>query len=139
MRRRVTVPIASISTSGREPSPRNRWRRSQRLEDVLVDSNVVRIGTLMLRGPRRRDLPGRGEAIEVRHPDVHQDDVRVSVAAKPAPPAPVAASATTARSGAVHHHPKSGADQFLVIGEQNPDRATGRRLPGQVVDRKGRS
>ena len=68
------------------------------------------------------DLPGRLDPVEVRHADVHQDDVRAELGRLTTASLPSSASPTTSMSGSpFEDHPESGANEALVVREEDAD------------------
>src|SRR5690606_30294942 len=77
--------------------------------------------------PRRRTALGEGtggrDAVEARHPHVHEDHVRGGGAEPLDGGSAVGRLADDGHVGlAVHEHPEAGADHLLVVGEEDPDR-----------------
>ncbi len=95
---------------------------AKRLVDVLVE--VERRQDKDPRAlVRRNDAPGRLEPVELRHPDVHQDHVRIEAVGLLHGLEPVA------RLGddvdvllAGEQHAKAGANHRLVVGDEHTDR-----------------
>ena len=72
------------------------------------------------------DLLGRPEAVESRHPDVHQHDVRPARSARGTASEPSAASPTTSRSARASRRARKPArTRALVVGEQQPGSSLG--------------
>jgi uncharacterized membrane protein YdfJ with MMPL/SSD domain len=70
-----------------------------------------------------RDLPGRGQAVELRHPDVHQHHISALLLGQPDRlPAGRRLADHSQVGRAVDHHPPPGPHQFLVVREQHPGR-----------------
>jgi len=97
--------------------------RAQRAEDVLVEPEVGEDHDAHAVQPLvRDDLPGGLEAVEHRHRDVHERDVRAVLGGQRERVLPV---------GGLGDHldvvfrleqrPDPAADQRLVVGQQNPD------------------
>jgi hypothetical protein len=84
---------------------------------------VVRITTLD-GGRCGEQLARGGDAVEVRHADVHEDDVRLQHARAVQGVAPVARLANHRdRIVAREDRPQAGAHQAVVVDEQDPDRS----------------
>ena len=49
---------------------------AQRVEDVLIEVEGGEHHDLGRAGPECHDLPGGLDAVEARHPDIHEHDVR---------------------------------------------------------------
>jgi len=98
--------------------------RAERLVDVLVEVEGREDDDLRRRGRAVAQDPSRLEPVQPRHPDVHQHDVGLQVASE------------LDRLGAVarladhldvrfrlEDQPEAGADERLVVGEQDPNHA----------------
>ncbi|MCO5614894.1 hypothetical protein L7F22_069179 [Adiantum nelumboides] len=80
------------------------------------------------------DLPGRGDAVGAGHADVHEDDVRVVLAGRGDGLCAVGGLGDDVQVGLrAEQRAEPGADERLVVGEQDPDHLS---APG-VVGRSG--
>ena len=76
------------------------------------------------------DPPGRLEAVQLGHPDVHQDHVRPLAPANSTAACPSAASPTTSMSSAApQQDDEPAAHQRLVVGDGHPDHIERERSP----------
>jgi hypothetical protein len=82
---------------------------------------VVRISTRL--GGHGEDLAGGHEAVQQRHPDVHQDDVGLPGPGQVHGLDAVGRFPDDIDAGlAGQNHPESGPDQPLVVSDQHGDR-----------------
>jgi hypothetical protein len=107
---------------------------SERLEHVLIKVERGQDDDPR-RGPRSvQDLSSRSQPIELRHPDVHQDDVGSDT------PDHIDGLATIHGLGddrdvrlAHEDHPEAGSDEPLVIGQDDADRGAHAGCMGSVA------
>ena len=70
---------------------------------------------------RSRMLARGGEAVEVRHADVHEDEVRAQLLGRVGRLLPVGGLARDLEVLlGVDEHPQPGADEVLVVGDEDP-------------------
>jgi hypothetical protein len=68
------------------------------------------------------DLAGRLDAVELGHPEIHEDDVGAARPGQAHGLAPVTGLPDDVDFGlGGEKHPEAGADQGLVVDEQNPN------------------
>ena len=68
------------------------------------------------------ELPGRLDAVELRHPDVEQAHVGAELARERDRLAPVGGLADHLDAGlGVEDHPQPGADELLIVGDEHAD------------------
>jgi hypothetical protein len=71
----------------------------------------------------RGDVPGGLDAVDLGHPDIHQDNVSPFAAGQRDRVAPVGCLARNVHVGdGVDEQPEGGAQQRLVVGKQDTDR-----------------
>src|SRR5262245_17558922 len=105
--------------------------RPQRLVHVLIQviggkNDHLSGGATRLAVPRGDDLPGGGQPVQHRHPDVHQHHVGSELAGEPGRLPPVARLPDHLQVRlAVQQRRQARPHQGLVVGDQHPDRAAG--------------